>query len=64
MIELTNDEQITVVAMIETMMDNLIRIAGNEDGMFGKIALNEVVNLSNIRRKVNEERKKQGRIEL
>lgn len=68
MIDFTNDEQITIIAVVDKTIDDLtkcVEVAPESWKIcFGRITEYEISCLKSIREKINEERKHQGRIEL
>ena len=68
MIDFTDDEQISIIAAVDTIIEDLTKSlkTGPENWQicFGGIAENEISCLQSIREKINEDRRCQGRIEL
>ena len=68
MIDFTNDEQITIIAVVDTTIEDLSKSlkTGPEDWQicFGRLAENVISCLQSIREKINEDRRRQGRTEL
>lgn len=68
MIDFTNDEQISIISAVDTIIEDLTKSlkTGSENWWlcFGGITENEISCLQSIREKINEDRRRQGRKEL
>lgn len=68
MINFTNDEQITILAIATVVIEDLTETLENGTNhcksSYERIAEHQISCLHSIREKINKERKRQGRIEL
>ena len=68
MIDFTRDEQITIIALVDTTIEDLSKSlnTGSEDFQicYASFAETVISCLQSIREKINEERRCQGRAEL
>ena len=68
MIDFTDDEQISIICAVDSIIKGLANSLKTEPEIwqihFGRVAEKEISCLQSIREKINEDRRCQGRIEL